>query len=72
MRPSHAVDYFERVIKKADRGYMIFNQINPLDTLSLSELMQLLKEYQMNPITYPEPVFTYEGNRLIVWDRTRA
>jgi len=64
------ISYFERVLKKADRGYVIFNQINSYDTLSVDEFMNLLNEHQMNPKIYEEPIFTYQGNVLIVWDKT--
>jgi len=64
------LDYFERVVKKADRGYVIFNQINIYDTLSPREFIQLLEENGMNPIQKEEPIATYQGNVLILWDRT--
>lgn len=66
------LDYFERVLKKADRGYVIFNQISSFDTLSLGELLTLLKDNHMNPETLEEPIFTYQGNLLIIWDKTKA
>ncbi len=68
------LDYFNRVIKKSLRGYMIYNQIASsvfgLDSLSPQEFVSLLKQSGKNPKIYQEPVQTYPGNLLIVWDTT--
>jgi hypothetical protein len=66
------LSYFERILKKADRGYIIFNQINNFNSLSPTELIKLLEDYHMNPKTYEEPIFTYQDNVLIVWDKTKG
>jgi hypothetical protein len=66
------LDYFERVLKKSDRGYLIFNKVSSLDSLSSVELVKLLEDNQMNPKTYKEPIFTYQDNLLIVWDKTKS
>ena len=65
------LDYFEKVVKNADRGYMILNQLGYFDSLTPKELFQLLEDNHMNPKIYEEPIFTYEGNLLIVWDKTK-
>lgn len=64
------MEYFDKVIKKAARGYLLYNSVGLGNSLGMSakELVQLLKEHGMNPIIYPEPICTYEGNVLIVWD----
>jgi hypothetical protein len=64
------LDYFERVLKKADRGYILFNQLHCFDSLSSEELIGLLDEHHMNPRIYEEPIFSYQDNLLIVWDKT--
>jgi hypothetical protein len=66
------LDYFERVLKKADRGYILFNHTNYFDSLSLEELLQLLRSNNVKPEVYDEPVFTFPGNYLVVWDKTRS
>jgi hypothetical protein len=68
------LDYFERVITKADRGYIIYNQISNifgLDSLSPNEFISLLKKNGIQPCVYPEPVATFKDNLLIVWDKTK-
>jgi hypothetical protein len=64
------LDYFERVLEKADRGYILFNQLHGFDSLSSDELVTLLEDHHMNPKIYEEPIFTYQGNLLIIWDKT--
>jgi len=69
------LDYFERVIKHADRGYMIYNQIARnvygLDSLTPRELYDLLAAHGMQPKIEKELINTYQANVLITWDRTR-
>ncbi len=64
------LDYFKRVVVKAKRGYMLFNDTNIFDHLSLSEFIELFQAYGIHPKIHPEPVFSYTGNVLITWDRT--
>lgn len=66
------LDYFKRVVVKAKRGYILFNDANVYDHLSLSEWVELLQENGMNPQIHPEPVFSYQGNYLLTWDRTKS
>ena len=65
--------YFERVIKKADRGYMIYNQIAAgygIDSISISEFVDLLKNNGFKPRVYKE-FFQGAGNSLILWDKSK-
>lgn len=64
------LDYFKRVVVKAKRGYMLFNDTNIFDHLSLSEFIELFQANGIHPKIHPEPVFSYTGNVLITWDRT--
>ncbi len=66
------LSYFERVLSKADRGYIIFNKLGCFNSLSAEELVQLLDERHMNPQVHPEPIFTYQDNVLITWDKNRS
>jgi hypothetical protein len=66
------MEYYERIMKKADRGFIIYNQIskdNGIDSLTLNEFVQLLKNDGIRPRIYTEPLSTAPGNRLIVWNR---
>lgn len=68
------IDYFERLIKKADRGYLIYNQTSDLyaiNSLTIAEFIQLLEKNGVYPRVYNELVPTFVGNLLIVWDKTR-
>jgi putative sugar O-methyltransferase len=69
------LDYFERVIKKADRGYVIYNQISMpffgIDSLTPREFYELLDDAGMNPQVYEELISTHVDNILFVWDRTK-
>ncbi|MCP5492337.1 MAG: putative sugar O-methyltransferase [Chlamydiales bacterium] len=65
------LDYFNRVIIKSKRGYMLFNSISSFDHLSVTEFIELLQEHGINPKIHAEPVFSYTNNVLITWDRTR-
>lgn len=66
--------YFEHVIKKADRGYVLYNQIgkriHQLNSLSPDEFISLLQENGMHPKTHQELIPTAPDNILITWDRT--
>lgn len=66
------LEYFEKVIKKCKRGYVIYNQIAErifgLDSLSPIEFFSLLQKNNMNPKLYNEPVRTAVDNVLIIWD----
>lgn len=64
------LDYFKRVIVKAKRGYMLFNNTNLFEHLSVSEFLGLLQKNGIKPQVREEPVFSYTGNVLITWDRT--
>ena len=65
------LDYFKRVVVKAKRGYMLCNNTNIFDHLSLTDFIELFQAYGIRPIIHPEPVFSYTGNVLITWDRTK-
>jgi len=68
------LSYFDRVIRKADRGYIIYNQIIQgcgIDSLSPDEFIQLLKDNGFRPRTYKEILATAPGNILITWNRTK-
>lgn len=65
------LDYFQRVITKSKRGYMLYNDTNLFDHLSLSDFIELFQANGILPKIHPEPVFTYTGNYLITWDRTK-
>ena len=64
------LDYFNRVIVKAKRGYMLYNAINIYDHYSASEFIKLLQDHGIKPKIHPEPVFSYTGNVLITWDKS--
>ena len=68
------LDYFERVIKKADRGYVVYNQISMpyfgIDSLTPREFYELLEDAGMNPRIYEELISTHVDNILFIWDRT--
>lgn len=70
------LEYFENVIKKANRGYIIYNQISKetygIDSLKLDEFIQLLKDNGFRPKKYPEFLSTAPGNILIVWDNSKG
>lgn len=66
------LEYFEKVVKKSKRGYVIYNQIAQrifgLDSLSPIEFFSLLQKNNMNPKLYNEPVRTATDNVLIIWN----
>lgn len=64
------LDYFNRVVIKAKRGYILFNDTNIFDHLSLTDFIELFQAHGIQPTIHPEPVFSYTGNVLITWDRT--
>lgn len=70
------LDYFDRVIKKADRGYVLYNQIATrvfkMDSLTPHEFVDLLEAHGMHPKIHNEPIPTAEDNLLITWDRTQG
>ena len=68
------MDYFEKMIKRADRGYVLYNQISSafnVDSFSPKEFMELLDKNGMHPRMLQESVMTNPGNVLITWDRTK-
>jgi hypothetical protein len=65
------LDYFQRVVIKAKRGYMLFNDTNIFDHLSLTDFIELFQAHGICPKIHPEPVFTYMRNYLITWDQTK-
>jgi len=65
------LSYFERAIKKADRGYMIYNQIASgygIDSISIAEFVDLLKKNGFKPRVSKE-LFAGAGNSLILWNK---
>lgn len=68
---STQLSYFERVMQKGVRGYVIFNLAGGFEHLSSCEFYQMLDEHGMNPQVLDEPVFTYDGNLLLIWDKTK-
>ena len=69
------LEYFDKVIKKADRGYVIYNQISQvdygIDSLSPDEFVQLLKSIGAKPKVMKEILSTGAKNLLITWDKTK-
>lgn len=65
------IDYIKRVVSKAKRGYIMFNDTNLFAHLTLSDFVELFKSYGIQAQIHPEPVFSYTGNALITWDRTK-
>lgn len=66
------IDYIESVLKKADRGYLIYNQISEifgLTSLSPIEFIKLLEENGIHANVLNERIPTFETNLLIVWDK---
>lgn len=64
------LDYFKRVVVKAQRGYILYNDTNIFDHLTLTDFVELFQAHGIHPTIHPEPVFSYTGNVLITWDRT--
>jgi hypothetical protein len=67
------LDYFDRVLKKATCGYILFNPhwLHSFDSLSSEEFVALLNQHEMNPMILEEPVNTYPGNLLIIWNKSK-
>jgi len=68
------LDYFESVIKKSKRGYMIYNQISSvfgIDSLTPNEFVLLLQKHNMHPKIEDELIPTASNNVLITWDTSR-
>lgn len=69
------IEYFERVMKKAVRGYVIYNQIARrifgINSLKPNELVKLLEKNHMNPKVHSELIPTANDNVLITWDKTQ-
>lgn len=67
--------YFENVIKKAKRGYIIYNQISEdfygVHSMSLDEFVDLLRKEGFKPRIFHEFLSTAPGNMLITWDTTK-
>lgn len=68
--------YFEKVIKKANRGYVLYNQISRddfhMDSLTPKEFIQLLKNSGAMPKIFNEFLPTGGKNVLIIWDKTKV
>lgn len=68
------MEYFEKVIKHADRGYLLYNQhaqpIYGVDAMTAEQFFALLTKHGMNPKMHKEPIPTAKNNYLITWDRT--
>jgi hypothetical protein len=64
------MEYFKRILLKADRGFIVFNQIADFG-LTLDEFVQLLKDHGFRPRVFSELLSTAPGNRLIVWNRCK-
>lgn len=68
--------YFENVIKKAKRGYIIYNQISEdfynIHSLSLDEFVGMLRKEGFKPRVFHEFLSTAPGNMLITWDTTKS
>lgn len=68
------LDYFHRVIKKARRGYVIYNLNSAyysIDSMSPGEFIYLLKEQGIEAESYEELIKTAPDHVLVVWDRTK-
>lgn len=66
------IDYFERVLKKADRGYLIYNQTSSaygLTSLTPIEFIQLLGKNGIHAKVMNETIPTFDGNLLIIWSK---
>ncbi len=67
------LSYFDRVIKKAKRGYVVYNKIGEtygIDSLTKEEFVELLKQNGCKPRVSSE-LFAGAGNFLILWDKTK-
>lgn len=65
------MDYISKVIAKAQRGYIIYNQISSIsgiNSLSVQDFINILKGYGLNPQVREELILTYSSNVLITWN----
>lgn len=65
------LDYLKRVAFKAKRGYMLWNDTNLYEHLTVSDLVALFATQDIPLKIHPEPVFSYTGNVLITWDTSK-
>ncbi|MES2122085.1 MAG: putative sugar O-methyltransferase [Chlamydiota bacterium] len=68
------MDYLERLICKADRGYMIYNHVShyySVDSISHLEFVDLLQKNGIQAEVHGETIPTFESNYLVVWDKTK-
>lgn len=66
--------YIERIIKKADRGYLLYNHTSHyygIESISHLDFVAALEQHGIKAEVYPEPVPTFPGNVLVVWDKTK-
>ncbi len=69
------LDYLNRILAKSKRGYLLYNQISHLfsiDSLTPNEVISLLQEKGISAWIEDEPIPTFPGNVLILWDSTRT
>ena len=69
------LDYIDKVIRKSQAGYMIYNQIGKLfgvDSLSPEEFVSILKSYNIMAKIYSETIQTFANNVVIVWGANQA
>lgn len=68
--------YFDTVIKKAKRGYIIYNQISEdtynVPSMSLNEFVGLLRKEGFKPRVFHEFLSTAPENMLVTWDLTKT
>ncbi len=68
------MDYLERLISKADRGYMIYNHVShyySVYSMSHLEFVDLLQKNGIKAEIRRETIPTFESNYLIIWDKTK-
>jgi len=59
------LDHFKRVVVKAQFGYILYNNTNLFEHLTLTDFVELFQAHGIRPIIHPEPAFSYAGNILI-------
>lgn len=65
--------YFEKLIKKAKRGYITYNETSDfynIKSFSAQEFIALLEESGIKPLILEEPINTHPKNILITWDES--
>lgn len=65
------MDYIDKVISKAQRGYVIYNHLSSgsgIRSLTVEEFINILKGYGLNPKVEREFISTHHSNQLITWD----